>query len=389
MRRNVAWLLVVSMMVGSLTGEGVIHAKKRIRLNKKKIVLKVGKKKKLKLKGAKASKVKWKSKKKKIAKVNKKGLVRAKKAGKTKIIARYKKKKYVCRVIVKKKVKASEENPVESGVVSTSSSLPSAKPTGLSTVKPTVKPTAKPSVKPTAKPTVQPTAKATAKSSVAPTVEPTAIPTEEATPVVTEEPTEKPTVEPTAEPTVEATVAPTPIATAVPSYGPSSIDVPTVAPTVEPTVEPTPLSTALPSYGPSSIDVPTEEPTEEPTPKPAPEPKYYEQLSLLPTIDSVTDLKEIGKNTFTSNGRYTSINYSYSYDNVEQLQPYWDFLETCGIEIEKESDKDYLLVINKITAATVTLESGRASMTIHADAVSLLSMEKPDELHVGDRKSVV
>lgn len=135
-------------------------------------------------------------------------------------------------------------------------------------------------------------------------------------------------------------------------------------------------------------DAPTPEPTEEPTPEPAPEPKYYEQLSLLPTIDSVTDLKEIGKHTLTSNGRYTSINYRYSYDNVEQLQPYWDFLETCGIEIEKESDKDYLLVINKITAATVTLESGTASMTIHPDAVSLLSMEKPDELHVGDKRTI-
>lgn len=133
---------------------------------------------------------------------------------------------------------------------------------------------------------------------------------------------------------------------------------------------------------------PTPDPTEEPTPEPAPEPKYYEQLSQLPTIDSITGLTESGKNSFTSNGRYTSITYYYTFDDREQLQPYWDFLTESGFEVEKESDTEYSIIINKIVAATVTLEGGRATMSISPDAVSLLSMEKTKELHVGDKKTI-
>ena len=53
-------------------------AKAKVKLNKKKLVLTVGKKAKLKVKGTK-KKVKWSSSKKKIATVTKKGVVKAKK----------------------------------------------------------------------------------------------------------------------------------------------------------------------------------------------------------------------------------------------------------------------------------------------------------------------
>lgn len=76
---------------------------KKIHLNKKSANLFVGSTVKLKLNGAKAKKVTWKSANKKIAVVSKKGIVRAKKEGKTTITATYNGKKYKCKVTVKKK----------------------------------------------------------------------------------------------------------------------------------------------------------------------------------------------------------------------------------------------------------------------------------------------
>ncbi len=75
---------------------------KKISLSKKSATLKKGKTLKLKLKNAKASKVKWSSSKKKIATVSKKGVVKAKKKGKATITAKYKGKKYKCKITVKK-----------------------------------------------------------------------------------------------------------------------------------------------------------------------------------------------------------------------------------------------------------------------------------------------
>ena len=80
-------------------------AKAKVKLNKKKLVLTVGKKAKLKAKGTK-KKGKWSSSKKKIATVTKKGVVKAKKKGTAKIVAKIGKKKYTCKVVVKAKKKA-------------------------------------------------------------------------------------------------------------------------------------------------------------------------------------------------------------------------------------------------------------------------------------------
>lgn len=60
-------------------------AKAKVKLNKKKLVLTVGKKAKLKVKGTK-KKVKWSSSKKKIATVTKKGVVKAKKKERLKLL---------------------------------------------------------------------------------------------------------------------------------------------------------------------------------------------------------------------------------------------------------------------------------------------------------------
>ena len=82
-------------------------ATKKVKLSKKKVRLKVGKKKTIKLKNVR-KKVKWKVVKgKKVVSIKKKGklknkiVIKAKKAGKAVIKATYKKKKYKVKVTVK------------------------------------------------------------------------------------------------------------------------------------------------------------------------------------------------------------------------------------------------------------------------------------------------
>ena len=100
--------LLITMMPSNLTG---VNAKTVTKLSSKKIVLQVGKTKKLKVKNKPAGvKVIWKSSKKKVATVSKKGKVKAKKAGKTTITAKVGKKKYKCRVIVRNKTNNVSQN---------------------------------------------------------------------------------------------------------------------------------------------------------------------------------------------------------------------------------------------------------------------------------------
>lgn len=79
----------------------------KIKLNKKKKTLKVGKKFKLQASAwpTRIKNIKWRSANKKIATVSKKGVVKAKKKGKVKIYAYYGKLKKACTIVVKKKKK--------------------------------------------------------------------------------------------------------------------------------------------------------------------------------------------------------------------------------------------------------------------------------------------
>ena len=85
-------------------------AKKKPKLNKKKLTLTVGQTAKLKVKNTK-KKIKWSSSKKSVATITKKGKVKAKKAGKTTIIAKFGKKKLKCKVTVKAKKGAVTKTP--------------------------------------------------------------------------------------------------------------------------------------------------------------------------------------------------------------------------------------------------------------------------------------
>ena len=190
--------LIVTMMPMNLTN---VNAKSTTRLSSKKIVLQVGKTKKLKVKNKPAGvKVVWKSSKKKVATVSKKGKVKAKKPGKTTITAKVGKKKYKCKVIVKRKnsIKVTKPSDNNNSVINqvTTKSEPSQIVTTKAEVKTTKTETTKKNDSTTVKPTVAPT-------TVAPTAKPTVAPT-------TVAPTLKPTVKPTT--VAPTTVAPTTVA---------------------------------------------------------------------------------------------------------------------------------------------------------------------------------
>ena len=216
--------LIVTMMPMNLTN---VNAKSTTRLSSKKIVLQVGKTKKLKVKNKPAGvKVVWKSSKKKVATVSKKGKVKAKKPGKTTITAKVGKKKYKCKVIVKRKnsIKVTKPSDNNNSVINqvTTKSEPSQIVTTKAEVKTTKTETTKKNDSTTVKPTVAPT-------TVAPTAKPTVAPT-----------TAKPTVAPT-------TVAPT----LKPTVKPTTVAPTTVAPTLKPTAKPT---TVAPTTANGNVD---------------------------------------------------------------------------------------------------------------------------------------
>ena len=185
--------LIVTMMPMNLTN---VNARTTTRLSSKKIVLQVGKTKKLKVKNKPAGvKVVWKSSKKKVATVSKKGKVKAKKPGKTTITAKVGKKKYKCKVVVKRNnsIKVTKPSDNNNSVINqvTTKSEPSQIVTTKAEVKTTKTETTKKNDSTTVKPTVAPTLKPTvAPTTVAPTLKPTVAPT---TVAPTLKPTEKPT----------------------------------------------------------------------------------------------------------------------------------------------------------------------------------------------------
>lgn len=177
-KQGIAVLTAAALVLTGIIVPGSAGAKAKIRLNKKKVTIKVGGKVTLKLKNAK-KKVIWKSSKKKVASVSAKGIVRGKSAGTAKITAKSNKKSYTCTVIVKEK-RDSFVEPDETEMPGTTT-VPTAKPTGEPTKTP-VNPTSNPTKAPASEAPVNPT-----KAPVNPTKEPV-------------DPTPEPTTAPTAAP---------------------------------------------------------------------------------------------------------------------------------------------------------------------------------------------
>lgn len=100
LKKTIGTVLMIALIVTAIPTSA--SAKAKVKLNKTKITLNVGKTFNLKLKNNK-KKVKWTSSNKKVATVSAKGKVTAKKKGKANIVAKASGKKYRCMVTVQKK----------------------------------------------------------------------------------------------------------------------------------------------------------------------------------------------------------------------------------------------------------------------------------------------
>ena len=274
-KQGIAVLTAAALVLTGITVPGSAGAKAKIRLNKKKVTIKVGGKVTLKLKNAK-KKVIWKSSKKKVASVSAKGIVRGKSAGTAKITAKSNKKSYTCTVIVKEK-RDSFVEPDETEMPGTTT-VPTAKPTGEPTktpVNPTSNPTKAPASEAPVNPTSNPTKAPASEAPVNPTSNPTKVPASEAPINPTSNPTKvpvNPTGNPTKVPESEAPVDPTSNPTGNPTKVPESEAPvnPTSNPTKAPTVKPTDVPTTKPTGEPTKAPVdPTPEPTTAPTAAPS------------------------------------------------------------------------------------------------------------------------
>ena len=219
-KQGIAVLTAAALVLTGITVPGSAGAKAKIRLNKKKVTIKVGGKVTLKLKNAK-KKVIWKSSKKKVASVSAKGIVRGKSAGTAKITAKSNKKSYTCTVIVKEK-RDSFVEPDETEMPGTTT-VPTAKPTGEPTkapVNPTSNPTKTPASEAPVNPTSNPTKAPASEAPVNPTSNPTKAPASEAPVNPTSNPTKAPASEAPVNPT-KAPVNPTKEPTTAPTAAPS------------------------------------------------------------------------------------------------------------------------------------------------------------------------
>ncbi len=108
-KKRLALVLTLALLLSGMAAAQPQTGLAKVKLNKTKATLTVGKTLKLKVRGAK--KVKWRSSKKSVATVSSKGVVKAKKAGKAKITAKVKKKKFTCTVTVKNATRRSSVTP--------------------------------------------------------------------------------------------------------------------------------------------------------------------------------------------------------------------------------------------------------------------------------------
>lgn len=114
LRNSISTMMIIIMAASifalpTLSDDGVFAAGK-MKLNKKKVTISVGKTYKLKVKNKGKKKVTWKSSKKSVASVTKKGKIKAKKTGKATITAKVGKKKFKCKVTVVV-AKGTQKNP--------------------------------------------------------------------------------------------------------------------------------------------------------------------------------------------------------------------------------------------------------------------------------------
>lgn len=129
MRTNIR-KVVAFALIGAMTLSGFrvssSNVSAKVKLNKTKLTMSVGKSFKLSVKGTK-SKVKWTSSKTKVVSVTK-GKIKAKKVGKAVITAKFKSKKLTCKVTVTKNTPSTNKPAVNPTAAPTSATKPTNTP---------------------------------------------------------------------------------------------------------------------------------------------------------------------------------------------------------------------------------------------------------------------
>lgn len=126
MKKKLTLILTATLTISTLllpvtsfcTTHSIAKTAGQPKLSAKKLIMKTGQTKKLKLKnvsGKNQKKIKWSSNNKSIITVNKSGFIKAKKKGKGKIMAKYNNKTYTCNVTVKKRP-ATKPDPYDGDV---------------------------------------------------------------------------------------------------------------------------------------------------------------------------------------------------------------------------------------------------------------------------------
>ncbi len=194
----------VTALVVSTVSSAPTQAAKKVKLNKTKVTVKVGRSVKLKLKNAK-KKVTWKSSNKKVAVVNKKGKVTGKKQGTVKITAKSAGKKYTCTVSVKGKTNGTTPSATAEGTtnpISTQNPGTTQLPSGTTSANPSQSPSV--TKKPLGTSTITPSGTAdpnqTPGVSTTPNTEETQNPSSTSSPEVNQTPNPSATTNPTPTP---------------------------------------------------------------------------------------------------------------------------------------------------------------------------------------------
>ena len=213
LKKAIVVAAVTALLVSTVSSVPT-QAAKKVKLNKTKVTIKVGRSVKLKLKNAK-KKVTWKSSNKKVAVVNKKGKVTGKKQGTVKITAKSAGKKYTCTVSVKGKTNGTTPSATAEGTtnpISTQKPGTTQLPSGTTSANPSQSPsvTKKPLGTSTITPSETTDPNQTPGVSATPNTEETQNPSSTSSPEVNQTPNPSAATNPTPTPNPSAATNPTP-----------------------------------------------------------------------------------------------------------------------------------------------------------------------------------
>lgn len=308
-KRSIALILCFALTLSMLVSPEQSAAKKaKLKLNKKKATLYVGKSVQLKVKGTK-KKAKWKSSNKKVAAVSSKGKVSAKKKGTARITAKIGKKKLVCRVTVKNKKKPV---PVHTGSVNTAPSQPQ------TSSDPGVGASAQPqtSLKPGDKPSL----------SASPIPDPGDKPSPSAS--ASSNPGNKPS--PSASATSDPGTKPSPSASA--SSDPGTKPSPSAAATLDPGTKPSPSAAATAKPG----TKPSASPATSPGVKPSPSATATTAPGEYPT--EIVSMKDTYDDIFGKTGTCINLVQLQDAETLEYVKKHYS-----SFTLENEMKPDYLM----------------------------------------------